>query len=40
MDATFWEETAPFPDDVLKLGCYFVHMIGPAMMAKILTQNE
>ena len=32
----------PFPEDVLKLGHYLGSNIdvGPAMMAKILTQNE
>ena len=37
----FWDETAPFPDDVLKLGLYLGPSvdIGPAMASKILTQN-
>ena len=35
------DETAPFPDDVLKLGHYDGPSIdiGPAMTAKILTEN-
>ena len=38
----FWDETAPFPDDMLKWGLY----LGPSidistvMTAKILTKNE
>ena len=37
----FWDETAPFPNDVLKLGCYLGPSIdvGPAMTTKILTEN-
>ena len=37
----FRDETASFPDDVLKLGCYLGPSIdvGPAMIAKILTVN-
>ena len=37
----FHDETTPFPDDVLKLGCYLGPSIdvGPAMTAKILTEN-
>ena len=37
----FQDETAPFPDDVLKLGHYLGPSIdvGPAMTAKILTEN-
>ena len=37
----FRVETALFPDDVLKLGCYLGSSIdvGPAMTAKILTEN-
>ena len=36
----FWDETAPFPDSMLNLGCCFGPSIniGPAMTAKILTQ--
>ena len=39
--AMFSDETAPFPYDVLKLGCYLGPCIdvGPAMIAKILTEN-
>ena len=38
----FWDENAPFPDDVLKLGIYLGPSIdvGPTMTTKILTQNE
>ena len=37
----FQDETALFPDDVLKLGRYLGPSIdvGPAMTAKILTEN-
>ena len=37
----YWDETVPFPDDEVKLGCYLGPSIdiGPAMTAKILTQN-
>ena len=37
----FCDETAPFPDDALKLGCYLGPSIdvGPAMTAKILMKN-
>ena len=37
----FQDETAPFPDDVLKLGHYLGPSIdiGPAMAAKILTEH-
>ena len=37
----FWDEIAPFPDDVLKLGHYLGPSIdvGPVMTTKILTQN-
>ena len=37
----FHDETAPSPDDVLKLGHYLGPSIyiGPAMTAKILTEN-
>ena len=37
----FLDETAPFPDDVLKLGNYLGPSIdvGPAMTAKLLTEN-
>ena len=37
----FYDETAPLPDDVLKLGCHLGPSIdvGPVMTAKILTQN-
>ena len=37
----FHDETAPFPDDVLKLGHYLGPSIdiSPAMTAKILTEN-
>ena len=37
----FWDETAPFPDYMVKLGIYLGTRIdvGPAMTAKILTQN-
>ena len=40
--AMFQDETAPFPDDVLRLGCYLGPSIdvGPAMIAMILTQNR
>ena len=36
-----WDETAPFLDDVLKLGHYIGPSIdvGPAMTTKILTEN-
>ena len=36
-----WDEKAPFPEDMLKL-CHYIGPnidIGPAMTAKILTQN-
>ena len=38
----FLDETAPFPDDVLKSGCYLKPSINvsPAMTTKILTQNR
>ena len=38
----FHDETAPFPDDVLKLGHYLGPSIdvGPAMTAKILMENS
>ena len=38
----FQDETAPFPADVLKLGCYLGSSIdvGPAMTTKILNKNE
>ena len=37
----FHDETAPFPDDMLKLGHYLGSSVdvGPAMTAKILTEN-
>ena len=37
-----WDETAPFLDNMLKLGCYLGSSIyvGPVMTAKILMQNE
>ena len=37
----FWDENAPYPDDLLKLVHYHEPSIdvGPAMTAKILTQN-
>ena len=37
----FWDETAPFPDYVLKLGHYSGPSmnVGPAMTTKILTWN-
>ena len=37
----FWNETAPFPYDVLKLGHYLgpTMDVGPAMATKVLTQN-
>ena len=37
----FWDKTAPFTDDVLKLGLYIgpsIHF-GPALTTKILIQN-
>ena len=38
----FVDETAPFPDDVLKLGCYLVPSkgIGLAEMTMILIENR
>ena len=38
----FWDEIAPFPDDVLKKGHYLGPCvdIGPAMTVNILTENE
>ena len=38
----FQDITAPFPDDVVKLGCYVGPSkdVGPAMMANILSQNR
>ena len=38
----FPDEIAPFPDDVLKLGHYLgpSRDVGPAMTAKILTENR
>ena len=37
----FWDETAPFSDDMMKLGCYLGPSIdiNQAMTAKILTEN-
>ena len=37
----FWDKTALFPDDVLKLVSYLGPLIdvGPAMTAKILTEH-
>ena len=37
----FSDETAPFQDDVMKVGCYLRPSIdaGPPMTAKVLTQN-
>ena len=39
---TFWDETSPFPDDALKLGHHLGPSIdvGPAVITKIITQNE
>ena len=37
----FLDETVPFPDDVLKLGCYFEPSIdvSPAMTTQFLNKN-
>ena len=37
----FWDKTAPFQDNMLKLGHFLCPSIdiGPAMAAKILTEN-